>query len=143
VTRYLPDVNLVVASLRVDHPHHNAAQNFLHSAKSNADAFVVPVEMLASTMRILMLDIWVAPESSASASALMRSWVQAADAEVVGHPEASFAVLTEFARTLNLSARRVPDALLAACAIALRATLVSFDRGFSGYPGLPAKILGP
>jgi hypothetical protein len=94
-------VNLVVASLRVDHPHHNAAQNFLHSAKSNADAFVVPVEVLTSTMRILMLDIWVDPESSASASALMRSWVQAADAEVVGHPEASFAVLTEFARTLK------------------------------------------
>jgi len=143
VTRYLPDVNLVVASLRVDHPHHNAAQTFLQAAKTNADAFVVPVEVLASTMRILMLDIWVDPESSASASALMRSWVQAADAEVVGHPEAAVTVLTEFARTLNLSARRVPDALLAASAIVLRATLVSFDRGFSGYPGLSAKILGP
>lgn len=142
MTRYLPDVNLLVASLRADHPHHREARSFLQSTQANADAFVVPVEVLASTMRILMLDIWVDPESSASASALVGAWVQAADAEVVGHPATAVTVLNEFARTLDLSPRRVPDALLAASAIALRATIASFDRGFTGYPGLSAVILG-
>ncbi len=143
MTRYLPDVNVVVASVRADHPHHHDARNFLQSAKAESDAFVVPVEVLASSMRILMLDIWVDPESSSSASALMRTWVEAADAEVVGHPAGSFTVLNELARTLDLSPRRVPDALLASSAIVLRATLVSLDRGFAGYPGLSAVILSP
>ena len=120
--RYLPDVNLVVASLRADHPHHCEALNFLQSAKADGGEFVVPVEVVAS---------------------IVRSWVAAADAEVVGHPAAAFTVLTEFARTLELSPRRVPDALLASSAIVLRATLVSFDRGLSGYPGVSALILEP
>lgn len=141
--RYLPDVNLVVASLRADHPHHREAQSFLQSAKADGGTFVVPVEVVASIMRILLLDVWVNPESSASASSLVRSWVAVAGAEVVGHPAATFTVLTEFARTLDLSPRRVPDALLASSAIALRATLVTFDRGFASYPSLSAVILRP
>ena len=139
--RYLPDVNLVVASLRADHPHHKEALNFLQSAKADGGEFVVPVEVVASIMRILMLDVWVNPESSAGAASLVRSWVAAADAEVVGHPTAAFTVLTEFARTLELSPRRVPDALLASSAIVFRATLVTFDRGFNSYPSLSAVIL--
>lgn len=141
MTEYLPDVNVVVASVRADHPHHEQARSFVQSALARGHSFVVPVEVLASSMRILMLDVWTDPESSVSASALVRAWVDAARADVVGHPPAAFTVLAEFARTLDLSPRRIPDALLAASAITLRATLVSFDRGFSGYPGLTGEVI--
>jgi predicted nucleic acid-binding protein len=139
----LPDVNVVVASVRGDHPHHGSAYDALASRVAIGKPLVVPIEVLASTMRVLMLDIWVNPETSASAALLMRSWVRSTGATVLGHPTAAFAILAEFARTLDLSPRRMPDALLAASAIALRATLLSFDKGFAGYPGLSSMILDP
>jgi len=37
----------------------------------------------------------------------------------------------------------VPDALIAAGAIASRASLVTFDRGLNRFPGLRVEPLGP
>gem|GEM_PF-961383 len=142
MTVYLPDVNVVVASVRADHPHHVEALNFLEYAATGGHSFIAPTEVLASSMRILMLDVWQDPESSSSAAALLSEWLEASQDLVLGHPAAAFLVLVELARTLNLAPRRVPDALLAGSAIAQRATIVTFDRGFGSYPGLSAEILG-
>lgn len=142
MTVFLPDVNVIVASVRADHPHHIEALNFLEYAAMGGHSIVAPTEVLASSMRILMLDVWQNPESSPSAAALLSGWIEASQASVLGHPAAAFSVLAEFARTLNLAPRRVPDALLAGSAIAQRATIVTFDKGFGSYPGLSAEILG-
>jgi predicted nucleic acid-binding protein len=50
-------------------------------------------------------------------------------------------VVGEFARTLSLSTRAIPAALLAASAIVSRTTIVTLNRGFARYPGLNAEIL--
>jgi predicted nucleic acid-binding protein len=98
---------------------------------------------LAAALRILTLPIWEQPETSETAAALITVWLDAAGAEVVPHPPAAWKVLAEFARTLEPAPRAIPDALLAASAIASRATVVTFDRGFSHYPGLVAEVLHP
>lgn len=141
MTTYLPDVDVLVASLRSDHPHHEAARTFLHRARRDGHSFAVPVEVLASSLRVLTLDIWIDAETSASARDLLHDWIAASDAEVVSHPSGSWRVLAEFARTLSLSPRAIPDALLAASAIASRRTIVTFDRGFARYPGLQSEVL--
>ncbi len=141
MTTYLPDVNVLVASLRPDHPHHETARSFLVRSRAAGHAFAVPVEVLAAALRILTLDVWVQSETSASARDLINGWIAAASAETVSHPPGSWRVLGEFARTLSLSTRAIPDALLAASAIVSRTTIVTFDRGFDRYPGLNAEIL--
>jgi len=141
LTVYLPDVNVIVASLRSDHPHHQAALAFLRESRESASTFAVPVDVMASALRVLTLDVWLEPETSESAGRLISDWLTAAQAEVVAHPPMTWTVMAEFARTLSLTSRSVPDALLAASAIASRSTLATFDRGFSGYPGLRAELL--
>ncbi len=141
MTTYLPDVNVLVASLRPDHPHHETARSFLVRSRAAGHDFAVPVEVLAAALRILTLDVWVDSETSASARDLINGWVGAARAEIVSHPPGSWRVLEEFARTLSLGTRAIPDALLAASAIVSRTTIVTFDRGFDRYPGLNAEIL--
>lgn len=143
MTTYLPDVNIIVASLRGDHSCHESAQAFLRQAKDGGDSFRVPIDVLASVMRVLTLGCWVNPESSATAGDLARAWLGAARAEVIAHPADSWRVFLEFARTLNLTTRTMPDALLAASAIASRTVLVTFDRGFTRYPGLQVDLLDP
>lgn len=139
---YLPDVNVIVASLRSDHTHHGSARAFLSAARDQGWACTVPVEVLAAALRILTLPVWEEPETSESAGELLTGWLGAMGAEVVSHRPEAWRVLAEFARTLDLSARSVPDALIAASAIASRATVVTFDRGFARYPGLRAEVLG-
>ena len=141
MTTYLPDVNVLVASVRSDHPHHVTARSFLWRSRQAGLSFVVPVEVLASALRVLTLDIWIESETSASARDLVNDWIRASSAEVVSHAPGSWRVLGEFARTLSLGTRAIPDALLAASAIASRRTIVTFDRGFARYPGLNAEIL--
>ena len=141
MTTYLSDVTVLVASLRSDHRHHGAARDFLRQARRDGHSFALPVEVLASSLRVLTLDIWIEPETSASARDLLHDWIAASDAEVVSHPSGSWRVLAEFARTLSLGPRAIPDALLAASAIASRRTIVTFDRGFARYPGLQSEIL--
>ena len=98
---------------------------------------------MASALRVLTLDVWLEPETSESAGRLIGDWLNAAEAEVVAHLPITWTVLAEFARTLSLSSRSVPDALLAASAITSRSTLATFDRGFSRYPGLRVELLKP
>jgi len=141
VSGYLPDVNLIVASVRPDHPHHSEARAFVEAARDQGRPCAVPVEVLAAALRILTLPVWEQPETSESAGALLTACVEAAGAEVVGHPPTSWLVLAEFARTLDISPRAVPDALIAASAIAQRVAVVTFDRGLTRYPGLRAEVL--
>ncbi len=140
-SRILPDVNLVVASIRSDHPHHSRALEYMIAVRDSGDVFVAPVEVLVAALRILTLNVWFEPETSESAAELVRAWIEAADAEVTSYPPQAWVVLAEFARTLDLSTRQIPDALIAASAIAMRAVVASFDRGLTRYPGVSARIL--
>lgn len=137
----LPDVNVLVASIRSDHPHHQRALEYMVTVRNAGDRVITPVEVLASALRMLTLNVWFEPETSESAAGLVRAWIDAADAEVVSHPPQAWVLLAEFARTLDLSTRHIPDALLAGSAIALRAVVASFDRGLERYPGLRTVIL--
>ncbi len=127
--------------MRSDHPQHERAHDYMLAVRTSGDFFVTPVEVLASSLRILTLDVWFEPETSESAADLVRTWIDAADAEVVSHLPQAWVLLAEFARTLDLTTRQMPDALIAASAIAMRAVVASFDRGLTRYPGLKTVIL--
>lgn len=140
-TACLPDVNVIVASMRADHSHHAPAIAFLRQCVEDGRRIVVPVDVLASALRVLMAPVWREPETSASAASLITAWLAAADAEVVPHAPRTWQILRELARSLRLSRSTTPDALLAASAIAASVTLATFDRGFARYPGLRQELL--
>lgn len=142
-TSFILDVNVLVACVRADHQCHRAAQDFVRGLLRQENRILVPIEVAAAALRVLTMSFWIEPESSASAALLIGDWLDAADARLVSHPVDAWRFVSQFARTMDLAPRALPDALLAASAISMRATLVSFDRGLARFPGLTAAILSP
>jgi predicted nucleic acid-binding protein len=103
----------------------------------------VLTEVLASALRGLFREAWVEPETSRSAANLLANRVRAAGATIVGHRPETWLLLAEYARTLRLSHRAVPDALLVASAAVVGVTPVSFDRGLDRYPDARVRVLHP
>lgn len=133
-----PDVNVLVAAFRADHPHHAVARAWLEQAVTAAAAgrglTVMPM-VLASFLRLVTsAKIFKAPTPIADAidfvdALLARSGVRLA---AVG-PE--WPRLRQLCIDKRLGGNSLPDAWLAAAALHLSEHLVSFDRDFS-------KLLG-
>ena len=137
----LPDVNVWLALLNAEHPHHLAAKAYWDQAAAQRIAFcrITILGLLRlSTNKVVMGG---APYTTAEA------W-QAYQA-VVGLPEVSFAVepLGVEASMHELTLRPKPgspdwtDAYLAAFASLAGLRIVSFDKGFKQYRGLELLAL--
>lgn len=134
---YLVDVNVLVAVLRADSPHHAPAQAWLYEARRSASAVVALTETLVATVRILTNSrIWHQPSSIEEATNAVDQLVSLNAVSVVSTSPRTWQAFTEFVDRVSLTHRDVPDCLLAAQAVALPATLITFDRGFKRFPHL-------
>ena len=133
-----PDVNVLVAASRSDHPHHTAARNWLEGALAaarNGASFTIMPMVLASLLRLVTSPkIFQVPTPIADA-------VGFADA-VLAMPGVQLAALgpewpklRQLCLDKQLSGNDLPDAWLAAAVEQLGEHLVSFDRDFK-------KLLG-
>jgi toxin-antitoxin system PIN domain toxin len=128
-----PDVNVLVAASRSDHPHHAVARDWLEEAigasRSGAALTLMPM-VLASFLRLVTspkIFQWATPIDDAVAfvDALMASpGVQLAP---LG-PE--WAKLRQLCLDKQLCGNDLPDAWLSAAVAHLGEHLVSFDRDF-------------
>ena len=128
---FLPDVNVVLAARRTDHPAHAVALSWLESALAGDDHLVVPHVVWSGFLRLATsARVWEDPDSAEDAWTFVEA-IRAA--EVVRDLPAGEAVLTRFARMCRESGATgnlVPDVYLAACAGDVGATVVTFDRDF-------------
>lgn len=133
-----PDVNVLVAASRSDHPHHAVARTWLEGALAAAEtgaAFTLMPMVVASVLRLVTSPkIFVNPTPIANA-------VDFIDA-MLANPGVRLAPLgPEWSRLRQLcidkqlSGNDLPDAWLAAAVDQLGEHLVSFDRDFK-------KLLG-
>jgi toxin-antitoxin system PIN domain toxin len=128
-----PDVNVLVAASRADHPHHGVARDWLEAAVGSSETGAVLTLMpmvLASFLRLV-----TSPKIFQQATPIEDA-VAFVDA-LLASPGVQLAALgPEWTRLRQLcldkqlSGNDVPDAWVAAAVVQLGEHLVSFDRDF-------------
>ena len=128
-----PDVNVLVAASRSDHPHHKVALQWLEGAAADATAgrglLLLPL-VVASFLRLVTHPkVFVVPTPIADAVAFVDALLARPGVRM---PEigAEWPRLRELCVVKKLGANDVPDAWLAAVVRELGDHLVTFDAGF-------------
>ena len=133
-----PDVNVLVAASRTDHPHHRIARSWLEGAASTAASggtlLLMPM-VLASFLRLVSSPkIFRDPTPVEDAVAFVDALLAAQGVHLASlGPE--WPRLRQLCIEKRLNGNAMPDAWLAAATIHLGEHLVSFDRDFK-------KLLG-
>jgi len=128
-----PDVNVLVAASRVDHPHHAVARAWLEAAVTAAGAgaaFTLMPMVLASFLR-LVTSAKIFPQATPidDAVALVDALLASPGVQLARlGPE--WPKLRQLCLDKQLEGNDLPDAWLAATVTHLGEHLVSFDRGF-------------
>lgn len=137
------DVNVLLASFRTGTQHHRQAHQWLGRAIAGVEPIGLPDETLMGFLRLVtnhrVYPVPTPPEEALTfCDAVMAGRAVhrvAAGAEHWQHFRA-------LVRDLNLRAKDIPDAHLAALALERGASLATFDRGFRRFPGLQVVIPG-
>jgi len=128
-----PDVNILVAASRSDHPHHEVARPWLETAIAAAgqgSPMTLQPMVIASFLRLVTHSkIFVNPTPIADAVRFVEALLQAPGVEhaTLG---GEWSALTRLCLEKSLSANDIPDAWLAAAAIHQGEHVVSFDADF-------------
>lgn len=128
-----PDVNVLVAASRDDHPHHAVARAWLEgalvAAESGASFTLMPM-VLASVLRLLTSPkIFVQPTPIADAVDFIDA-IQAMPGVRLAPLGPEWPRLRQLCLDKQLAGNDLPDAWLAAAVDHLGEHLVSFDRDF-------------
>jgi len=128
-----PDVNVLIAASRSDHPHHKTAYARLNDAiaacADGASVRLMPM-VVASYLRLVTnAKIFVVPTPVQDAVEFLDALFAMPGVEMppLG---AEWPMLRQLCVEKNLSANDIPDAWLAAAVIQLGEHLVTFDAGF-------------
>ncbi|MDC6167860.1 TA system VapC family ribonuclease toxin [Paucibacter sp. XJ19-41] len=128
-----PDVNVLVAASRSDHPHHIVARTWLEAAlaatESGAALTLMPM-VIASLLRLVTSPkIFVQPTPVADAVAFVDA-ILAAPGVQLASLGAEWPRLRQLCLEKQLSGNDLPDGWLAAAVDQQAEHLVSFDRDF-------------
>jgi hypothetical protein len=139
-----PDINVLLAASRVDHPHHAVADQWLTGAIAAADAggslIVLPM-VLAGFLRLATHPkIFRQPTPPEAAIAFAESLLNSPGVEIADLGR-EWPALRRLVEHYRLAGNDVPDAWIAAAVLTLGTRLVTFDRGFERWLGRPDLTL--
>ena len=128
-----PDVNVMVAAARADHPHHAVARAWLEQAldaAASGAAFTLMPMVLASFLRLVTSPrIFRVPTPAEEAVGFIDAMLASPGVQLASlGPE--WPQLRQWCLDKQLNGNRLPDAWLAAATLHLGEHLVSFDRDF-------------
>lgn len=128
-----PDVSVLVAASRSDHPHHQAARAWLEqalvSAENGGTLTLMPMVLAGLLRLVTSARIFVRPTPTADAVAFVEALLAFPGVELASlGPE--WARLRQLCLDKQLVGNDLPDAWLAAAVEQLGEHLVSFDRDF-------------
>jgi hypothetical protein len=128
-----PDVNVLIAASRSDHPHHKTAYKCLNEAiaacADGASVRLMPM-VVASYLRLVTNPkIFVVPTPVEDAVEFLDTFLAMPGVEMPSLG-AEWPMLRQLCVEKNLAANDIPDAWLAAAVIQLGEHLVTFDAGF-------------
>lgn len=128
-----PDVNVLVAASRSDHPHHAVARDWLEEAlgtSSTGAAFTLMPMVLASFLRLVTSPkIFQAPTPTEDAVAFVDALLASPGVQLAPlGPE--WSRLRQLCLDKSLRGNDLPDAWLSAAVAHMGEHLVTFDRDF-------------
>lgn len=127
-----PDVNVLIAASRGDHPHHAVARRWLEQAAaavSSGNTLTLMPMVLANFLRLVSSPrIFQEPTPVEDAMAFVEALL-AAEGVCLAPLGPEWPRLRQLCVEKQLKGNAVPDAWLAAATIQLGERLVSFDRG--------------
>lgn len=131
-----PDVNVLVAASRADHPHHQPALRWLRQAMAQAAAQVGKAELgllgtvVASFLRLVTDPrVFAVPTPAADAAAFVDALLGASGVRMLSVKD-EWPRLRTLCLAQQLSGNDLPDAWIAASVLQTRETLATFDRDF-------------
>ena len=128
-----PDVNVLVAASRSDHPHHDIAREWLEDALAAAgqgSPFTLMPMVLASMLRLVTsAKIFVQPTPAADALAFLDAVIATPGVRLASLKD-EWPGLRRLCLDRQLAGNDLPDAWLAAAVLQHAEHLVSFDRDF-------------
>jgi uncharacterized protein len=133
-----PDINVLLAASRTDHPHHSVASAWLEEAIAAADtgsSLIVLPMVLSGFLRLSTHPkVFRHPTPPEAAVAFIDSLLAARGVEMaeLGREWPS---MRRLILQYDLAANDVPDAWIAAAVQTLGSRLVTFDRGFERWLG--------
>lgn len=128
-----PDVNVLVAASRADHPHHTPAlawlEEALDSCAQGRSVAVLPMVAVSYLRLVTNARVFVRPTPLLEAQAFLRAVLQVPGANMpAAGPE--WPVFEHLCAEHGLQGNDIQDAWIAAAVRANREHLVTFDRGF-------------
>ncbi len=131
-----PDVNVLVAALREDHPHHHVGRPWLlerMSAAAAGEAFIILPMVAAAVLRIATHPkIFKPPTPTAVVLEFLEKLLASPGVEY-GELGREWPTVTRLVRQHAARGNEVPDVWIAAAAQTLGIRLVAFDKGFRRY----------
>ncbi len=131
-----PDVNVLVAASRRDHPHHETALAWLDRAledSSRGGALGVLPMAAAGFLRLVTHPrVFVEPTPIAAAQAFLQAVLESPGVEMLPLG-AEWPVFRSLCASHGLTGNDVPDAWIAAAALANHVPLATFDQGFRRF----------
>lgn len=138
----IADVNVYVYAARREHGHHELARSWLTATLNGSEPLGVLDETLAATVRLMTHHrILETPSTNLEALAFCTAVRSGRSAVTPALSDRRWRHFERLTSELGLRGSDIPDALLAATALTLDATVATFDRGFRRYPGLRVRIL--
>lgn len=140
----IPDINVLVAASRADHPHHQVARTWLASAlaecATGGSLEILPV-VAAGFLRLVTNDrIFSEPTPISEALAFIDALLAVAGTEMIPIGR-EWPQLRRICHEHDLSGNATPDAWIAAAVQALGGRLVTFDRDFTRLLGKSELLL--
>jgi toxin-antitoxin system PIN domain toxin len=131
----IPDVNVLVAAYRADHPHHAVARSWLESTTTGAEAVGLTESVLAAVVRIVTdRRVFRTPTPSTRIFGQLDKLRERG--HIVRPGRTWWSIFAGLCDQASATGQLVADAAHAATAIEAGATWVTFDRDFARFPGL-------
>ncbi len=138
----LVDTNVLVYAVNADARQHTAARAWLKSTLADPAGVAMPWISLLGFLRIsTRTGILSQPLAPGDALALMNGWLRMPHTRVPEPTDLHAALLGRLLLGAGTAGNLVNDAHLAALALEHGATVVSFDRDFNRFAGVPFELL--
>lgn len=128
-----PDVNVLVAASRRDHPHHAPALAWLETALDASAAgqplAILPMVATGFLRLVTHPKVFVQPTPAEAAQAFLRAVLDAPGVVLPPLGE-EWSLFEQLCARRGLSGNAIPDAWIAAAAQSHHLHLVTFDKGF-------------
>ncbi|HEY7068819.1 MAG TPA: type II toxin-antitoxin system VapC family toxin [Acidimicrobiales bacterium] len=137
------DSNVLVYTVNLSAPHHNAAKAWLDTALSGTDTIAFPWIVLVSFLRLTTSRVILeSPLPADVAMDIVEGWLEPPNVVVIEPMARHLAILRGLLAVPGNAANLVNDAHIAALAVEYGAEVVSFDRNFGRFPGVRLVVPG-